>query len=485
MLLKYFYNSQLAHASYLAGCQAKGVAVVIDPGRDPHPYLAEAETHGLRIVAVTETHIHADFVSGARELAAATGATLYLSDEGDANWKYQYLADLPHQLLKDGDTFMIGNLRFDVLHTPGHTPEHIALLLTDTAAQDAQGNHHPAGIFTGDFVFAGDVGRPDLLEAAAGFKNTARIGARQLFRSLDKFRALPDYVQVWPAHGAGSACGKALGAIPSSTVGYEKLVNWAFALHDEETFIDALLEGQPEPPAYFAQMKQVNKQGPTLLADLPEWPRLGLDALETALEAGLPVVDLRPADVFSAGHLPGSINIPFNGSFVTWTGWLLPYDRPYYLIMGAEDEDPVRLALHSIGLDRAGGLFDPSLLRQWTAQGRELQRYESIDAETLARALDAGEVTVVDVRARTEWEAGHLPNARHLMLGYLPHHAATLPGDQPIVAVCQSGARSAIAASILQAQGFSQVANLTGGMDAWQAAHLPVTQDKIATVASP
>lgn len=486
MLLKYFYDARLAQASYLVGCQVAGVAIVVDPGRDPQPYLAAADAEGLRIVAATETHIHADFVSGARELAAATGATLYLSDEGDANWKYQYLRDVPHRLLKDGDSFYIGNMRFDVLHTPGHTPEHISLLLTDTPNHDSHGATRPLGIFTGDFVFVGDVGRPDLLESVAGFAGTAEIGARQMFRSLHRFRALPDYLQVWPGHGAGSACGKALGALPSTTVGYEKLVNWAFAIEDETDFISALLTDQPEAPTYFAQMKRVNKQVPALSASLPPWPRLGLDDLAAALDTHTPVVDLRPAPAFAAGHLPGSINIPADPSLVSWAGWLLPYDRPYVLIAAEEESAPVRAALHSIGLDRAAGIADPSLLRQWRAAGRALQSYTTITPEAAAAAQQAGDVTLLDVRSRSEWETGHLPGAIHLMLGHLPQQAVRLPQDRPIVPYCRSGARSAIASGLLQAQGFGQVMNLAAGMDGWQQAGLPVVKGKAAAaIASP
>jgi hydroxyacylglutathione hydrolase len=452
------------------------------------PYLDEAGAQGLRITAVAETHIHADYVSGARELAAATGAALYLSDEDGADWKYQYLAGTPHRLLRDGDSFFIGNLRFDVLHTPGHTPEHLSLLLTDTAARDAQGATRPLGIFTGDFVFVGDVGRPDLLERAAGVKDSAAAGARQMFRSLDKFRALPDYLQVWPGHGAGSACGKSLGAIPSSTVGYEKLFNWAFALEDESAFVAALLASQPEPPAYFAQMKQVNKQGPSLLAELPIWPLLEMDGLKAALAAKLPVVDLRPSEAFAAGHIPGTINIPFGTSFVTWAGWLLPYDRPHYLIAASDLNpsviDEMRRALQSIGLDHTGGVGDPGLLRQWVAAGHALQQIHSIAPEIAAQRLLAGEIKLLDVRSASEWEAGHLPGADHYMLGYLPAQTAALPKDRPIVVYCQLGTRSAIAASILQAHSFDQAETLTGGIDAWAAAQLPVVQAGATLAAS-
>jgi hydroxyacylglutathione hydrolase len=228
MLLRYFYDQKLAQASYFVGCQATGEALVIDPARHVEPYLATAEAEGMRLVAAAETHIHADFVSGARELAERTGATLYLSDAGDQDWKYLYADQYRHVPLRDGDTFCVGNIHFEVWHTPGHTPEHISFLMTDTA-----GANRPMGLFSGDFVFAGDVGRPDLLEKAAGIANTAETGARQMFHSLQRFKGLPDYLQLWPGHGAGSACGKALGAIPSSTIGYEKLFNWALSMRQK------------------------------------------------------------------------------------------------------------------------------------------------------------------------------------------------------------------------------------------------------------
>ena len=258
MLLKYFYDEKLAHASYMVGCQRAKEAVIVDPGRDIEQYLAMAEKEGVKIVAVAETHIHADYVSGARELADRVNAKLYVSDEGPAEWKYLYLDGYDSKLLHDGDHFMIGNIRFDVLHTPGHTPESISFMLTDQGG----GADKPMGIFTGDFVFVGSIGRPDLLEEAAGLMGTAEPGARDLFKSAERFKSLPDYLQVWPAHGAGSACGKGLGAIPSSTVGYEKLFNPALQFSDEEEFVQYILADQPEAPKYFAVMKRVNKEGP-------------------------------------------------------------------------------------------------------------------------------------------------------------------------------------------------------------------------------
>src|SRR5438105_1630118 len=265
MLLKYFYDKPLAHASYLIGCQKSGEALVIDPSRHVEPYLEAASAEGLRITGAAETHIHADFVCGARELADRTGATLYLSDAGPPEWKYQVPAGFTVRRLNDGDGFAIGQIRFDVLHTPGHTPEHICYLLTDAGS----GANAPMGVFTGDFVFVGAIGRPDLLETAVGVAGSAEAGARQLFQSLKRFAGLPDHLQVWPAHGAGSACGKGLGAVPSSTIGYEKLFNPALQIADEQKFIDYILADTPETPPYFAVMKRLNQCSAALLRELP------------------------------------------------------------------------------------------------------------------------------------------------------------------------------------------------------------------------
>jgi hydroxyacylglutathione hydrolase len=471
MLLRYFFDSKLAHASYLVGCQATGEAIVIDPGRDVEPYLAAVKAEGLWLAAATETHIHADFVSGARELAERAKARLYLSDEGDANWKYGYAPAYPHTLLKDGDTFHVGNIRFEVRHTPGHTPEHISFLITDTA-----GANQPMGIFTGDFVFVGDVGRPDLLEKAAGVAGTAEAGARQMFSSLQRFKTLPDYLQLWPAHGAGSACGKALGAVPSSTVGYEKMFNAALSFNDETTFAKALLEGQPEPPKYFAQMKRLNKMGPPVLAGLPLPEHLLFNRLDTLLAEGALLVDTRPAAAFTTAHLPGAINIPHDNSFTNWTGWLLSYDRPFYLVADVAAIPQVVRDLRYIGLDNIAGYFDLSVLDAWREAGRPLQSYNVATPAQIAEQVGAGQVTVVDVRQNDEWQSGHIRGARHIMLGYLPDRLAEIPTDKPVVVQCRSGARSAIGASLLQAQGIPTVINLLGGIKAWAAAGLPLEE---------
>src|SRR5215208_2616418 len=260
MFLRRFYDEQLAQASYLLGCQATGEALVVDPNRHVEPVLAAAAAEGLRITHVTETHIHADFISGARELAERAGARLLLSGEGGEAWRYRYAADAAAETLCDAGRFMVGRVAVVVRHTPGHTPEHLMFVVTDTASAT-----EPMGALTGDFLFVGDVGRPDLLERAAHVAGTAETSARQLFRSLRRLEPLPDWLQVWPGHGAGSACGKALGAVPQTTLGYERRFNWAFGVADEEAFVRAVLAGQPEPPPYFAEMKRINRDGPRVL----------------------------------------------------------------------------------------------------------------------------------------------------------------------------------------------------------------------------
>ena len=472
MFFQRFYDTPLAQASYMIGCQRTGEAVVVDPNRDVQPYVDAAAKEGLRITHVTETHIHADFVSGVRELAARTGAQLLLSNEGDADWKYAFAATDGARLLKDGDHVMVGNIRLDVLHTPGHTPEHVSFLVTDTPAASG-----PWGILTGDFVFVGDVGRPDLLEKAAGHAGTMDASARVLFHSLQRFRALPDHLQVWPGHGAGSACGKALGAIASSTVGYEKIGNWGVATTDESEFVRMVLDGQPEPPKYFAEMKRINKQGPRVLSGFSVPTTVPATSLATLLQGGGTVVDTRPASAFAAGHIPGTINIPLDGSFITWAGWLLPYDRDLYLITDDACTDCGARAVRDlamIGLDRVAGVFEHGTLALWSAAGRALGAVTQTTPTDVFAMLERDAATVIDVRAPDEWAAGHVPGAQNIPLGRLVEHARDLRSDKPVVLHCQGGARSAIAASLLQAHGVPHVLNMAGGFGAWQRAGLAV-----------
>ncbi len=475
MFLKRFYDDGLAQASYFIGCAATGEAIVIDANRDIEPYLATAAAEKLRITHVTETHIHADYVSGSRELARATGATLYLSAEGGKDWQYAFAAQDGATLVRDGDVLKVGNIRLEVMHTPGHTPEHLSFLVTDTA-----GANEPIGIASGDFVFVGDVGRPDLLERAAKVANTMEEGARTLFRSLQRFRALPDFVQVWPGHGAGSACGKSLGAVPTSTVGYERRFNWGVGATSESEFVAAVLAGQPEPPLYFAQMKRINRDGPAVLGGFPRPAHATLPALVHALASGAAVLDTRPAPDFAAGHIPGTINIPLNKSFSTWAGWLVRYDVDIHLI--AADERAAQRAVRElvmIGLDRVTTWYAPAVLDEHAAI-RPLATVTKVDAATLAARLARDEVTVVDVRNRSEWDAGHLPGALHIPVGYLTERLAEIPRGKPLVMQCQSGARSAIATSVLLRLGVTDVADLLGGYSAWEAAGRPVVHDAVA-----
>lgn len=476
MFLKRFYDEGLAQASYLIGCAATGESIVIDPNRSVTQYVEAAAAEGLRITHITETHIHADFVSGARELARATGGRLYLSAEGGPDWQYRFAQADGAALLRDGDVIPVGNIRIQAMHTPGHTPEHLSFLVTDTAVADV-----PIGIATGDLVFVGDVGRPDLLERAAKVANTMEVGARALFRSLERFRALPDFVQVWPGHGAGSACGKSLGAIPTSTVGYEKRFNWGVGTTDEATFVTMVLEGQPEPPLYFAEMKRINRDGPPVLGGFPEPAAGDLAALEQAIAAGAAVVDLRPADAFAHAHVPGTINIPLNKSFSTWAGWLVTYDVDIHLI--APDLTAIAKAVRElamIGLDRVRAWYAPEAIEARRAAGRDVGRVAKTDVAALAPRLARGEVTVVDVRNLSEYAAGHLPGALHIPVGHLRARLGEIPRDRPIVVQCQSGARSAIATSVLQRLGVDDVTDLTGGFVAWRQAGHEVERDVAA-----
>ena len=456
MFFQHIYEKGLAQASYLIGCQRTGEAIVIDPRRDIDVYLEIAEKEKLRITKITETHIHADFLSGTRELATATNAEVLLSDEGGADWEYQF----KHTSLKDGSVFKVGNLRFEVLHTPGHTPEHISFLLTDTAASDK-----PIMIFTGDFVFVGDVGRPDLLEKAAGIQGTRIIGAKQMFNSLKRFKVLPDYVQVWPGHGAGSACGKALGAVPSSTVGYEKLVNWALQIDDEEEFVEALLEGQPEPPKYFAMMKKLNKIGPDILGGIPHPARLTLSQFENAVKENLTIVDTRNKLSFAGGHVPGSINIQDNSAFSTWAGWILDYEKPFILIAHDHRVEELTKQLIRIGLDNIDGYL--SDIDGWANLGHELETVNQMTCSELSRNMEENSVNVIDVRGYSEYNSGHLPNAKNIHVGYILDNLDSIPKDKDLVVHCASGDRSSIAASLLLSKGFKNVTNLTGGFSNW------------------
>ena len=466
MILKRFYEERLAQASFLLGCPASGEALVIDPNRDVDRYIDAARAEGLRITTVTETHIHADFVSGSRELAQRTGATLAVSAEGGPDWQYAFAGEPGVKLLRDDDILRAGATRLTARHTPGHTPEHLVFLLTDEATSG-----EPVGAFTGDFIFAGDVGRPDLLERAAGISGTMDAAARQLFRSLQAFRALPDRLLLWPGHGAGSACGKKLGGMPVTTLGYEKLANWAFHIEDEAEFVEKVLEDQPEPPRYFAEMKRINRIGAESARIGPS--HLGPEALADAMDAGVQIVDLRPSADFAAGFVAGIISIPLNKSLLNWAGALLDGKREIYLIGEEEQVREAAAALSLIGLDRVTGWFSPRSLDYWRGQHGKLAAIGDVDAaEMIARQKRGG--TVLDVRSAAEFRAGHIPGALHIPLGRISEAADSLPRDARIIVHCQGGARSPIAVSVLRKMGFHEVVNFAGGFAEYQRQGLPV-----------
>ncbi|HEY5489706.1 MAG TPA: rhodanese-like domain-containing protein, partial [Gemmatimonadaceae bacterium] len=463
MYFQRFYDTPLAQASYLIGCQATGEAIVIDANRDIAQYVDAAEAQKLRITHVTETHIHADYVSGSRELAHAAGARLFLSAEGGADWQYAFATASGATLLHDGSSIKVGNIRLDVLHTPGHTPEHVCFVVTDGATAT-----EPMGIVSGDFVFVGDVGRPDLLEKAARVAGTMEAAARTLHASLAKFRALPDWLQVWPAHGAGSACGKALGAVPASTVGYEKRFNWGLEAMTDDQFVRRVLDGQPEPPLYFAHMKRINREGPSLLHGFRRPERLPAARVGGLVAGGHVVVDTRGPAAFAAAHIPGTLNIPLNRSFSTWAGSLLPYDRDIHLIVDDDSRglDEAVRDLSMIGLDRIAGVFGHDAVGAWAQSAATGQVAQTNAAELHDMLLPRG-VAVIDVRDQSEWDAGHLPGAHHVHLAMLARRLDEVPRDGVVVVHCQGGTRSAIASSLLAVHGYRNVINLQGGYQAW------------------
>jgi len=472
MFMKRCFEPKLAQTSYVIGCPGAKAAIVIDANRDIEQYIRAAESEGVSITHVTETHIHADYVSGSRELAARTGAQLLLSDEGDANWKYAFAKDAGATLLKDGDRITVGAVLIDVVHTPGHTPEHLSFLVTDSAAAN-----DPIAVVSGDFIFVGDVGRPDLLEKAANIKGTMEIGARTLYASLRKADAWPDWLQVWPGHGAGSSCGKGISAIPHSTLGYERRFNWAFQVKSEGEFVQAVLAGQPEPPKYFAEMKRVNKEGPRLLHGFKRPDLMPVNGLEAALKAGALVVDTRAAAAYANGHVPGTINIPLNASFTTWAGWLVPYTSAFYLIVddaaGTLIDTAVR-DLAMIGLDRIAGYFDAEVVDAWAEGERPLGTVSQVTVHDLQSSLKHQAVTLIDVRNDGEWAGGRIAGATHISLGAVGDRVADIPTGKPIVVQCAAGARSSIAASVLKSRGIDNVINLVGGIGEWRKAGLPV-----------
>jgi len=452
MFFQQIFEEKLAQYAYLIGCEAAGEAIVVDPMRDINRYTEIAESNNLKIVAATETHIHADYLSGLREFAE-NGVKVLVSDEGDADWKYEWIigSTYDHQLLKDDDEFTVGDIKFTAKHTPGHTPEHLSFLVADGAVTD-----EPMGILSGDFIFVGDVGRPDLLETAAGQKGTMQEFAKIMYQSIQKFNKMPEYWQVWPGHGAGSACGKALGAIPESTVGYEQRFNASIrAAITEQDFVDFILNGQPEPPLYFARMKRHNKTGPKVLGGFPQPANMTIEQMigKVRISGGV-ILDTRDRYTFMDGHIEGSLLLPLNKAFSTVAGSYIREEEQLFLIAEEEKVEEAVLDLIRIGLDNIAGFATPDQLKEFARKGGELFTTETIDFKKTEEYLNAGEAYLLDVRKQSEFEEGHIPGAQNIAHTRLLDRIDEIPRDKPVMVSCHSGARSAVASALLEREDF-------------------------------
>jgi len=453
MFLRQIFDPHLSQYAYLIGCQKTGEAIVIDPERDIDRYRAVAAEEGLRLTAVAETHIHADFVSGARELAADLAVQVYLSAEGGPDWQSEWAHGASNiTLLHDGDSFKVGNIQFQALHTPGHTPEHLVFLVTDFGG----GANEPVALLTGDFIFVGDVGRPDLLEQAAGLVGTQEAGARQLYTSLRKVANLPCHLQILPAHGAGSACGKALGSVPTSTFGYEAKFNHAFKLAvdgSEADFVEFILSGQPEPPAYFANMKRVNKVGPAVLGMLPSPREMTLDDVSQRLdEPGFAVLDTRDGATFLAGHLRRSLFTPPE-KFADFAGnYLAPEDEIVVIVNNAAATDDYVRQLVRMGFDKVIGFLPASAVEAAPA-GLKVATCAVKFSEVPSLLADGTRRGLLDVRKATEFAAGHLRDASNIAHTRLRSRLDEVSADFPLLVHCASGLRATGACAFLSRTG--------------------------------
>lgn len=473
MLVRQITDDHLAQNAYLIGCQKTGEAIVIDPERDVERYIAAAAKENLRLVAATETHVHADFLSGTRELAARVpGIRILLSAEGGPEWQYQWpSADaLSVTLLNDGDTFTVGNIEIRAWHTPGHTPEHLSFIVTDHGI----GASEPMGVASGDFVFVGDLGRPDLLETAAGVAGDREASAERLYASATEFLKLPDFLQVWPGHGAGSACGKALGAIPTTTVGYERRFSPAIAeaARGARPFVDFILSGQPEPPLYFARMKKLNLAGPPVLGALPAPERLDARGIAQIAGSGessaAQVIDTRrDRGAFMREHVHGALYAPFDKSFPTMVGSLADPAKPIVLLIDEGSVDAAVRDLIRIGFDDVRGWAPADITRDVAAAGGRVSAIESIDFAEFERRRQAAPITVLDVRGKSEHDARHVPGAINVAHTRLRAAQPVLPSDAPVYVHCAAGARAAVSSAYLASQGVKAV-HVDGNFSDWK-----------------
>lgn len=458
MYFKQFYLGCLAHASYLIGSDAQ--AAVVDPQRDVEQYIKEAEDEGLKIKYVIETHLHADFVSGHRELAERTGAEIVFGKRAGAMF--------PHLAVEDGDELHVGRVKLRIMETPGHTPESISILLIDEEAGDA-----PQKVLTGDTLFIGDVGRPDLA-GSKGF--TPSQMAVMLYDSLhEKLLKLDDAVEVYPAHGAGSMCGRNISKETSSTIGEQRKFNYALKPMARDEFVRMMTTDLPEAPPYFPRDAEINRRGAQALGELPRPQGLRPEEVKRLAQSGHQVLDVRSAADFGAGHVPGALNIGLGGQFASWAGTLIPMGTPLIIVADAEeavDEAVMRLA--RVGLESVKG-FLAGGMAHWEKAGFDIARTEQVSVEELKERLEERRnLQVLDVRRPAEYRDGHVPGAQNIQLSELKNHAAELERARPTAIICAGGYRSSAAASILAATGFRTLYNVTGGTGAWVKAGLPV-----------
>jgi hydroxyacylglutathione hydrolase len=459
MHFEQFYLGCLAHASYLLA--SEGEAVVVDPQRDVEIYIKAAEENHVAIRHIFETHLHADFVSGHRELAARTGASIYIGAQAEATF--------PHVPVQDGFHLQVGKMRITALETPGHTPESICLVIADEEKSPA-----PWAVLTGDTLFLGDVGRPDLSKRY----NAAQL-AGMLYDSLHgKLLALSDDVLVYPAHGAGSLCGRNMRAERVSTIGTERLTNYALQIRSREEFAKQLTTNLPTRPEYFQQDAEINRTGAAALSDLPVLPAVEPAELKTLLEEGGIALDVRSGEQFAAGHVPGSVNIALSGQFASWAGALLGLAaRPVLIAESPDAVSEARMRLARIGLEDARGYLRGGI-EAWSQAGLPVATLPQISVELLSDRLRGNGLQVLDVRREPEWEAGHIDGASWWPLDNFKVAPPEVDRDLPIAVHCKGGYRSMIACSLLQRAGFRNVSNVVGGFDAWQQAKLPVAKEK-------
>lgn len=458
MYFEQFYLGCLAHASYLFA--SEGEAVVVDPQRDVEIYLNAADQHGLKIRHIFETHLHADFVSGHQELANRTGARIYIGAEAAAKF--------PHTAVSDGFELRVGKLRIGALATPGHTLESICLVITDE-----EKSPKPWAVLTGDTLFLGDVGRPDLSTT-----HTPAQLAAMLYESLHgKLLKLADDVLVYPAHGAGSLCGRNMRAERSSTIGTERLTNYALQIKTKDDFVRELTSNLPARPGYFMQDAEMNRAGASSLSELPELPAISAEELKALLDDGFIALDVRPGDEFAAGHVPASISIPLSGQFATWAGTLLGLSSRPVLIGSPQQLSEARIRLARVGIEDARGYLEGGV-DSWREAGLPLSQLPEIGVQSLHQRVGRDRLRVLDVRREPEWHAGHIEHAEWWPLDNFKVSPPEIDRNAPVAVHCKSGYRSLIACSLLQRAGFQNVTNVIGGFDAWQKENLPAVSEK-------